>query len=207
MAARAAYSLLSSLAWHVASEQALELSHLLPSSLMVICRSSDRTVACVVMTGAHSFAGASFFYQPDTLPYEAQEVRAFGLLLADMAVRITAAGSSNSGNGDASHTGTAKSSVAADDTTSAGLGAWLRSWASGRARPAEDTQARSAAGTAARVQPGRVSSSSGCSGSGIASQLADLAAQCTAQAVGSRPSFVDVCQQLQRLSTAILSST
>jgi hypothetical protein len=167
-------------------------------------------VAFEVMTGAHSFAGASFFYQLDTLPYEAQEVRAFGLLLADMAVRITAAGSSNSGNGDASHTGTAKSSVAADATTSAGLGAWLRSWASGRARPAAATQARGAATTAACGDPVNVSGSGSGSGSisgggGTASQLADLAARCTTQAVGSRPSFVDVCQQLQRLSTALLS--
>jgi hypothetical protein len=33
-------------------------------------------------------AGASFFYRPGTLPYEAQEVRAFGLFLADMLARI-----------------------------------------------------------------------------------------------------------------------
>ena len=33
-------------------------------------------------------AGASFFYQPDTLPYEAQEVRAFGLFLSDLIARM-----------------------------------------------------------------------------------------------------------------------
>ncbi len=34
------------------------------------------------------FAGASFFYKPGTLPYEAQEVRAFGLFLSDMLARV-----------------------------------------------------------------------------------------------------------------------
>ena len=33
-------------------------------------------------------AGASFFYKPGTLPYEAQEVRAFGLFLSDLIARI-----------------------------------------------------------------------------------------------------------------------
>lgn len=149
-------------------------------------------------------AGASFFYQPDTLPFEAQEVRAFGLLLADMAARITAADSGSKGSVTASHTGTDTSGAAADASMLAGLGAWLRSWVSGRNQTAATTQARNAADTAARGQTGRVSGSG--SGSGTATQLADLAAQCTMQAVGSRPSFVDVCQQLQRLSTAFLSS-
>ncbi len=35
-------------------------------------------------------AGASFFYKPGTLPYEAQEVRAFGLFLNDMLARLEA---------------------------------------------------------------------------------------------------------------------
>ena len=163
------------------------------------------------MTGAHSFAGASFFYQPDTLPYEAQEVRAFGLLLADMAARTAAAGSIDSGNASASRTGNDMTGAAADASMLAGLGAWLRSWTSGRARPAAATQARGAATTAACGDPVNVSGSGSGSGSisgggGTASQLADLAARCTTQAVGSRPSFVDVCQQLQRLSPALLSS-
>ena len=33
-------------------------------------------------------AGASFFYKPHTLPYEAQEVRAFGLFLSDLIARM-----------------------------------------------------------------------------------------------------------------------
>lgn len=33
-------------------------------------------------------AGASFFYRPGTLPYEAQEVRAFGLFLTDLVARV-----------------------------------------------------------------------------------------------------------------------
>ena len=36
-------------------------------------------------------AGASFFYTPGTLPYEAQEVRAFGLFLTDMLARMEGA--------------------------------------------------------------------------------------------------------------------
>lgn len=37
-------------------------------------------------------AGASFFYKPGTLPYEAQEVLAFGLFLRDMLDRLEEAG-------------------------------------------------------------------------------------------------------------------
>jgi len=45
-------------------------------------------------------AGASFFYEAGVLPFEAQEVRAFGLLVADMAARIPAGGAGNcAGNG------------------------------------------------------------------------------------------------------------
>ena len=32
-------------------------------------------------------AGASFFYQPGSVPYEAQEVRAYGLFMADVVAR------------------------------------------------------------------------------------------------------------------------
>lgn len=45
-------------------------------------------------------AGASFLYETGVLPFEAQEVRAFGLLVADMAARIPAGGDGNrAGNG------------------------------------------------------------------------------------------------------------
>ena len=152
-----------------------------------------------------SVAGASFFYQPDTLPFEAQEVRAFGLLLADMAARIAAAGWSRGGGSDARHNGTDTSGAAADASTMAGLGTWLRGWVSGREQPAAAIGASSVVDMAAPNQTAGVSGS-GSGGSGIASQLADLAAQCTTEAVGNRPSFVDLCQQLQHLSAAVLSS-
>ena len=48
-------------------------------------RASDG-VLCITSGVFH--AGASFFYQPDTLPYEAQEVRAFGLFLSDLIARM-----------------------------------------------------------------------------------------------------------------------
>ena len=35
-------------------------------------------------------AGASFFYEPGAVPYEAQEARAFGLFLADLLARMDA---------------------------------------------------------------------------------------------------------------------
>ena len=148
-------------------------------------------------------AGASFFYQPDTLPFEAQEVRAFGLLLADMAARIAAAGWSRGGGSDARHNSTDTSGAAADASTMAGLGTWLRGWVSGREQPAAAIDASSAVDVAA---PDQTAGVSGSSGSGIASQLAVLAGQCTTKAVGDRPSFVNLCQQLQHLSAAVLSS-
>ncbi|BDA41958.1 probable leucine-rich repeat-containing protein 7 at N-terminal half [Coccomyxa sp. Obi] len=40
--------------------------------------------------------GASFFYKPGTLPYEAQEVRAFGLFLSDMLARVEGADKASS---------------------------------------------------------------------------------------------------------------
>lgn len=33
-------------------------------------------------------AGASFFYQTDSVPYQQQEVRAYGLLLKDLVARL-----------------------------------------------------------------------------------------------------------------------
>lgn len=60
-----------------------------PSAILVAGQSVanrfsiDGEVPCV--------AGASFFYKPGTLPYEAQEVRAFGLFLNDMLVRLEGA--------------------------------------------------------------------------------------------------------------------
>jgi hypothetical protein len=35
-----------------------------------------------------ALAGASFFYHPGAVPYEAQEVRAYGLMLCDLVDRI-----------------------------------------------------------------------------------------------------------------------
>ncbi len=45
-------------------------------------------LVCEVRLRLGHFAGASFFYKPGTLPYEAQEVRAFGLFLRDMLDRL-----------------------------------------------------------------------------------------------------------------------
>jgi hypothetical protein len=44
--------------------------------------------SCQCYAPAGTVAGASFFYKPGTLPYEAQEVRAFGLFLSDMLDRL-----------------------------------------------------------------------------------------------------------------------
>ena len=52
------------------------------------------TVECSQVTSAYIsmyyLAGASFFYKPGTVSYEAQEVRAFGLFLADLLARMDA---------------------------------------------------------------------------------------------------------------------
>lgn len=39
-------------------------------------------------TFCHCALGASFFYQPGSVSYEAHEVRAFGLLLEDLVTRM-----------------------------------------------------------------------------------------------------------------------
>lgn len=42
---------------------------------------------CLVRTDGIT-AGASFFYQEDKVPYQQQEVRAYGLLLKDLVARL-----------------------------------------------------------------------------------------------------------------------
>ena len=50
--------------------------------------SAQLSVTVYPLSQWSTHAGASFFYKPDTLPYEAQEVRAFGLFLSDLLARM-----------------------------------------------------------------------------------------------------------------------
>lgn len=54
------------------------------------CKSSP--ASGIVLERTCVCTGASFFYEAGGLPFEAQEVRAFGLLLAEMADRISSGG-------------------------------------------------------------------------------------------------------------------
>ncbi len=59
-------------------------------------------------------AGASFFYEPASLPFEAQEVRAYGLMLEDMVARMPADGGGHGGGHSARGNGSAAAKPVAE---------------------------------------------------------------------------------------------
>ena len=63
-------------------------------------------------------AGASFFYQPGGLSYEAQEVRAYGLLLKDLVSRIRVSSATNQTDQD-NHKTLQETVLLCTDSTSA----------------------------------------------------------------------------------------
>lgn len=145
-------------------------------------------------------AGASFFYQPGGAPFEAQEVRAFGLMLADMAARIpgvgvggkTAGGGRSAGSGDVGGSGSGAGGLWSRFSSSLGVFTGATAVAGAEA----DTPA-------AQPDAGSGSPAACGSGDGVARQLAALAAECTQRSVSSRPSFSAIVDRLQSVSASV----